>query len=142
MQSEQIRSEIYSISDVPDKYRTSHAQLLLSVDAMQKSIDSLLTSLKYLHEAGISYGHQTLWLLNAPDSVYLGTMKLMHKDQVALLHVDMARASFRETQAYSRTMVDNFELFMQMSNGDFGTMNHKFFLNAMSELAVDESCWC
>jgi hypothetical protein len=69
-------------------------------------------------------------------------MQLMHKDELGKSYVDAARASFREAQSYSQTMVEDFDLFIEMSNGDFGTMNHKFFLNAVSELAVDESCWC
>lgn len=142
LQSKQIYTEIQSISGVPDRYLEPHEQLLLSMDAMQKSIDLLQASLERLDGAGISYGHQTLWLLNSPDSVYLGTMKLMHKDQAALSQVDAARASFREAQSHSQEMVGDFDLFMDLSDGDFGTMNHKFFLNAMSELVVDESCWC
>lgn len=142
LQSKQIYSEIQSISGVPDRYLEPLKQLLLSMDAMQKSIDLLQVSLERLDGAGISYGHQTLWLLNSPDSVYLGTMKLMHKDQDALSQVDAAKASFRESQTHSQAMVKGFDRFMDLSNRDFGTMNHKFFLNAMSELVVDESCWC
>jgi chromosome segregation ATPase len=68
LQSNEIRSQIYSISDVPEKYKDSHTQLLLSMDAMQKSVESSLASLEHLEAAEISHGQLTLWLLNAPES--------------------------------------------------------------------------
>ena len=146
LQGNQIRTEIYSISnsDIPSQYSTAHTYLLQSIDSMQKSIELLHTSFTDINNLGISHGQLALWLLNAPNMTYISNMRQEDIDKKTQNQVDAARTSLIQAHTNSKIMAQKFSIFLLQSHGDFATLNHIAFRSAVSNMntVVPKNCWC